>query len=1520
MVFQLRVNNYRTLRRHCPTTTISSQPFIPIISRLACIKKPTKQVPVRQRMYFLVSDPQATGLVMLVWVVEEEPSQRRRQQSLFSENGFVPIPKRLCFFRTIWHSSSQNPRKVDARRMEPISETILCLDAQPIQATPLLIPKRCGVSKRFSTATEVLVLQLDGHLMLHRAQKPLTPLTVEGEAQSVGRIVALTDPLCHRIGVVIAPDNDSRDIYSCRVSVELCLPCQFAEQALSAIQSSLEKEERRNQSATMNDGEEGMGYVATGALLFRADCIRAFQKLARQTPELQNMPYKALRAVVMAVVQWDLPASSLVPRDRAAPKMQVEHQSSAWPTLLASEYGLEHDLFPSKSLSDVVEEPHQQHSWLREVYIDSGPQFLRHLQKLRGQRNVHSGGVTPLLFDPLHLLLEDTKLSNSHGTPPDLVDLLVGICGATAQPSDLQQAFLRHYQHSTASPVHFLSASAGKGDSFTTFKEPPSILAWTESVLGNKQSSSSYFDMISPKHMNPACSNLRFVLGTFPLLCQGGDANRVVQLLIEEGFRDQLSICESFVPGIAFPLLSFLYKLTNDASEEPLSHTNELSPEGFALIGRNDLSFNMIGRVATSKSILFPSGGAVTTGGLEGEDGPSGGATNADEERDGLVPLEVLSSMLFPDNRIREAARLLRSSRPMFLRVPRIVEITDHEYEQLKQKKLSLLVRRALGLPVGRGMMTIGSLKPLAAESLPLPELCLKGRVPPTNGTLSLDQSECPPELKVWPEFHNGVAAGLRLPLRDGSVPQDPGSQITRTWILHNKPPRSEMPNVSEDGSNNNSNNAAVAEIHGHGGFLLALGLRGHLTALEMTDIYEYLTRGTVTLTVGVLLGMAANKRGSCDMSVSKMLCLHIPSLIPQHFSAIDVASAVQAAAVAGVGLLYQRSSHRMMTEFLLNEIGKRPESDTSAFDREAYTVSCGIALGMVNLCIGGRSGHLDRAAGISDLRVEERLRRFINGGQSNEEEARRIRESNDRFSIPSSSNGLENEKCSIIFEANMINTDVTAPAATLAIGLMYMKSGNYTVASAVSIPQTHFLLEYVRPDFLGLRVVARSLILWDEVEPTKSWIERQVPSVVQSAYFSMRSIARKAMEGRTPVKGQRNFDYDRRAVRQIYANIIAGACFSIGLRYAGTGDERAKKSLFDCVLQMHKLREGNDPVSVVSKPESPILETCLGLCALSLAMVLAGTGDLDALRLFKTLRWRMDKDTMYGTHMVFGAATGLLFLGGGTMTLGRDAEDIAALVAAFFPRFPTESMDNQYHLQALRHLYALAARKSDIWAIDVDNGERVYVPIETLVNTSDPSTCRMQVPCLLRNSDTPTRFVKVMSDEFYPLVLQLHTLGTNVFCVKRRRLTEPKIGDITTIDVRHGGKTELNLLSQLEYYSISPVDGPILRKLISEQQTKERYGIVLLFLSLMNGLRNMDQHSSATSSPALIELMWNLRLLRSFHERYVPQQSYGEHSWPLEADLLAFLLEKAYQQLVLLTPGLHENMKQLLASVLYSK
>eukprot|EP00959_Pyramimonas_sp_CCMP1952_P243113 5081976-Pyramimonas_sp.AAC.1 len=64
--------------------------------------------------------------------------------------------------------------------------------------------------------------------------------------------------------------------------------------------------------------------------------------------------------------------------------------------------------------------------------------------------------------------------------------------------------------------------------------------------------------------------------------------------------------------------------------------------------------------------------------------------------------------------------------------------------------------------------------------------------------------------------------------------------------------------------------------------------------------------------------------------------------------------------------------------------------------------------------------------------------------------------------------------------EGSMVNLDVTSPGATLALALMFLKTNDAAVAARLSLPATQFDLDYVRPDFVLLRLVARSLILWD--------------------------------------------------------------------------------------------------------------------------------------------------------------------------------------------------------------------------------------------------------------------------------------------------------------------------------------------------------------------------------------------------------------------------------------------------------
>jgi len=115
---------------------------------------------------------------------------------------------------------------------------------------------------------------------------------------------------------------------------------------------------------------------------------------------------------------------------------------------------------------------------------------------------------------------------------------------------------------------------------------------------------------------------------------------------------------------------------------------------------------------------------------------------------------------------------------------------------------------------------------------------------------------------------------------------------------------------------------------------------------------------------------------------------------------------------------------------------------------------------------------------------------------------------------------------------------------------------------------------------------------------------------------------------------------------------------------------------------------------SIADLTGKAVIEQTICVLVLAQAMVMAGSGDLGVLRTCRYLRSRVHNTTIitYGSHMAVHMAVGLLFLGGGRLGLTHSSPTaLAAMIIAFFPKFPTHSNDNRYHLQALRHLYVLA-------------------------------------------------------------------------------------------------------------------------------------------------------------------------------------------------------------------------------------
>lgn len=165
--------------------------------------------------------------------------------------------------------------------------------------------------------------------------------------------------------------------------------------------------------------------------------------------------------------------------------------------------------------------------------------------------------------------------------------------------------------------------------------------------------------------------------------------------------------------------------------------------------------------------------------------------------------------------------------------------------------------------------------------------------------------------------------------------------------------------------------------------------------------------------------------------------------------------------------------------------------------------------------------------------------------------------------------------------------------------------------------------------------------------------------------------------------------------------------------------------------------------------------------------MVMAGRGDLSALRLLRELRNKTGSRVTYGTHMVLNSAIGLLFLAGGTATLSRSDASIAALLCAFFPRYPTTCTDNYTHLQSFRHLYVLAADYRMLDLVDVNTGTSLLVPLRVDLRDNKGTLC-LRSPCLLPEISS-IEAIRINSERYWPLNL-LRPAGTRVDTSKNEK------------------------------------------------------------------------------------------------------------------------------------------------------
>ncbi|EXJ94671.1 hypothetical protein A1O1_03068 [Capronia coronata CBS 617.96] len=652
----------------------------------------------------------------------------------------------------------------------------------------------------------------------------------------------------------------------------------------------------------------------------------------------------------------------------------------------------------------------------------------------------------------------------------------------------------------------------------------------------------------------------------------------------------------------------------------------------------------------------------------------------------------AITKLIFSeDRRFPEASKLVNQTRAPVVECTPEPDWTEVDLLEAQKELAQHVTRRTLSVATGRGMMHFNARVPLLTERVPIPAFSLQCVLKPrtTNEstqpmTFSADKASFTEEKVCWAFFHNGASMGLMI--------SNDAPGIDTSWILYNKPP--ELTNR-------------------HAGFLLALGLNGHLKTLAKWVAFKYLTPKHTMTSVGLLLGLSASFLGTMDTLITRLLSVHVTRLLPPGAAELNLSPLTQTTGIMGIGLLYHNSQHRRMSEVMLLEIENNDPEEGAASDTvlrdEGYRLAAGFSLGLINL------GHGRRLHGLHDMGITERLLTIAVGTKN----------------------------------VNMVHVlDRATAGAVMALAFIFLKTNDEIIARKVDIPDTLHQFDYVRPDIFLLRTLARHLIMWDSISPTQTFIQSSLPEPYR----------RRADLKSTKTLGTEDLPF---------FNIVAGVCFALGLRFAGSQRQDVRDllvSYLDQFLRLSRLPAHNYDARVTLNS----VRNCLDALALAAASVMAGSGDLVVMRRLRALHGRTDKETPYGSHLAAHMALGTLFLAGGTRTFGTSKLAVASLCIAFYPVFPSDVLDNRAHLQALRHLWVLAVEGRCLVARDGDAGGSVVGGVTALIHLKDGTTQSIRLPGLVPEFDM-IQSIEVKGEGFWDGCIDFDSTADGTKALRQR-------------------------------------------------------------------------------------------------------------------------------------------------------
>ncbi|KAF3987089.1 hypothetical protein FT663_04598 [Candidozyma haemuli var. vulneris] len=843
--------------------------------------------------------------------------------------------------------------------------------------------------------------------------------------------------------------------------------------------------------------------------------------------------------------------------------------------------------------------------------------------------------LLPYIVVALHLIYEETKLDTLAKKNLDRLGLLLTQLTTWMGWSDQWTTFYMVDNSIIDRATKLLST--------ILLYSPPNLFESLVSIFENKRSRYPKFSQLVEEGdsvnmmMTP---RTHIVLEIFEILVSHEPAKAIVKALATYGITS--NDLETFPLGISMPIKECLLQCQSDPD---LSWDIDI----LKLIGRSDLIMTAEDQ---SDPLYHNSNGPLSSKNLMSNELKSSSAIISDllepskkkeDPSSSNAERTQITDLIFDhDRRFYEILNLLNQTKVQSTTLAVDEGMTEYDSTLLKREVASLVALRTLTLPLGRAALFYEENQPMFTEKFPIPDLNLSTIIAPSMSTIVLSKESISPKIFDWGSFHNGASSGLSISRNCEG--------ITGSWAFYNKP---------------------AENFAQHAGFLLGLGLNGHLKKLEEWHIYNYLGPKHPLTSIGLLIGMAASLKGTMDNKLTKVLSVHAVALLPQGANDLNVPNTVQSAGLIGIGLLYLETQHRRMSDILLSQVSGTVSHIEHDEEFEGYMLAAGLALGFVNL------GKGDDLRGVNDTHVVDKL-----------------------LSISTSMRDSQSE----------LESDKSGSAAIMALAFMYMRTENRIIADKLEVPSSEHLLDYVRPDLLLLRTVAKNLIMWNQIRATTQWVDSQIPEVLRAKhkYSSLETL-----------------DSDQVG----YYNILAGACLSITLKYASSQNLSARTTLLgflDSFMTITESSAANYDEQVALNCASQIQN----VLAIAVAVVMAGSGDLEVFRRLRVLHGRINKTHQYGNHMAVNMALGFLFLGGGQYAFSDTNFAIACLFTSLYPVFPAESNEFEVHLQALRHFWALSVEPKCLIIRDVADGSPVKIPVTIVMK--DGSKRESTAPQLL--------------------------------------------------------------------------------------------------------------------------------------------------------------------------------------------